>query len=98
MSTPHSPVIEITALIVATSGREQELRERLRQVVALTQAEPGCLLFEAFERPGHPGNFVLWERFADRAAFDEHVRAPYTIEYFKSGAAARTEPMHQRRI
>jgi quinol monooxygenase YgiN len=98
MSTPPSPFVEITALITATPGREQELGERLREVVALTQAEPGCLLFEVFERAGSPGQFVLWERFASRAAFDEHVKADYTIAYFKSGAAARTEALHLRRM
>jgi len=98
MSTPSSQVVEITALITAAPGREQELHRRLREVVALTQAEPGCLLFEVFERLDSPGQFVLWERFATRAAFDEHVKAPYTVEYFMSGAAASTQAIHQRRF
>lgn len=98
MSTTNHPVVEITALITAAPGREGELRQRLREVVALTQAEPGCLVFEVFESVESPGQFVLWERFASRAAFDEHVRAPYTVEYFRSGAAARTQAIHQRRF
>jgi quinol monooxygenase YgiN len=98
MSNARPQYVEITALISAAVGREQELRERLQEVVGLTRAEPGCLVFEVFERLDKPGQFILWERFADREAFDEHVRAPYTVEYFKSGAAARTEPLHMRRL
>jgi quinol monooxygenase YgiN len=98
MPTPNSQVVEITALITAAPGREQELRHRLRDVVALTQAEPGCLVFEVFERLDAPGEFVLWERFANRAAFAEHVQAPYTVEYFRSGAAARTQAIHLQRF
>ena len=98
MSIAKSDVVEITALITPSPGREQELRQRLAEVVALTQAEPGCLVFEVFERLDTPGQFVLWERFASRAAFEAHVKAPYTLEYFRSGAAGRTEAIHLRRI
>ena len=60
-----SELIEATAFISATPGRVEELRERLRAVVARTVEEPGCLEFRVFELTDRPGHFVLWETFAD---------------------------------
>lgn len=82
---------EATAFITPAPGRADELRERLRAVVARTVQEPGCLEFRVFERTDQPGHFVLWERFADQAALDVHIAADWTREYFASGAAAHTE-------
>ena len=86
-----SELIEATAFIAAAPGRVDELRERLRAVVARTVQEPGCLEFRVFELTDRPGHFVLWETFADQAALDVHMAAEWTREYFASGAAARTE-------
>ena len=86
-----SEMIEATAFIAPAPGRVDELRERLRAVVAKTVEEPGCLEFRVFERTDRPGHFVLWERFADAAALESHMAAEWTREYFASGAAAHTE-------
>jgi quinol monooxygenase YgiN len=87
-------LIEATAFITPAPGREDELRERLRAVVARTLEEPGCLEFQVFELAERPGHFVLWEKFVDRAALEVHMAADWTREYFDSGAAGRTE-VHQ---
>jgi quinol monooxygenase YgiN len=86
-----SELIEATAFISPAPGRIDELRERLRAVVARTVEEPGCLEFRVFELSERPGHFVLWERFADSAALEVHMAAEWTREYFASGAAAHTE-------
>jgi quinol monooxygenase YgiN len=86
----QNSLVIMTALIEATPGRADELRRRLKEVVAETQAEPGCLEFRVFERKDSPGSFVLWETFTSQAALDDHIRQPYTIEYFRSGAAQST--------
>jgi quinol monooxygenase YgiN len=65
-----SELIEATAFISPAPGRIDELRERLRAVVARTVEEPGCLEFRVFELSERPGHFVLWERFADAAALE----------------------------
>ncbi|MBB4017509.1 quinol monooxygenase YgiN [Chelatococcus caeni] len=39
--------------------------------------EPGCLVFDVCRRPGDPFNIVLYEIYADRAAFAAHLAAPH---------------------
>ena len=91
-----SELFEATAFITPAPGRADELRERLRAVVARTVEEPGCLEFQVFELTDRPGHFVLWEKFADQAALDVHLATEWTREYFASGAAARTD-VHRMR-
>jgi quinol monooxygenase YgiN len=93
-----SELIEATAFITPAPGRVEELRERLRAVVAQTLTEPGCLEFQVFELTDRPGQFVLWEKFADQAALEAHMEAPWTREYFASGAAAHTEVHRMRAL
>jgi quinol monooxygenase YgiN len=85
-----SELIEATAFISPAPGRIDELRERLRAVVAgpWRTGLPGVPGVRAGRPPGH---FVLWERFADSAALEVHMAAEWTREYFASGAAAHTE-------
>ncbi|MFD7406655.1 putative quinol monooxygenase [Streptomyces sp. NPDC059866] len=57
-------------------------RERvLTALSALTRAsskEPGCLGYEALHRGDPPDQeIVLIERYADRAAFEEHLASPH---------------------
>jgi quinol monooxygenase YgiN len=93
-----SEPIEATAFITPAPGRVDELRQRLRTVVARTVTEPGCLEFQVFELTEQPGRFVLWEKFADQAALDAHMAAEWTRDYFASGAAARTEVHRMRAL
>jgi quinol monooxygenase YgiN len=91
-------MIEATAFITPAQGRTDELRERLRSVVARTIEEPGCLEFQVFELSDRPGHFVLWEKFADQAALEAHMATEWTREYFASGVAARTEVHRMRAL
>lgn len=93
-----SELIEATAFITPATGREDELRERLRDVVSKTTEEPGCLEFQVFEQADRPGHFILWEKFADQAALEVHMAAQWTQEYFASGVAARTEVHRMRSL
>ena len=93
-----SELIEATAFITPAPGRADELRQRLRTVVAQTVEEPGCLEFQVFELTHRPGHFVLWEKFSDQAALEVHMAAAWTREYFASGAAGHTEVHRMRAL
>lgn len=93
-----SELIEATAFIKPAPGRADELRERLRVVVAETLKEPGCLEFQIFELADDPGHFVLWEKFASQSALEEHMAAEWTRDYFASGAAGSTEVHRMRTL
>ena len=88
--------VEMTAQITAKPGAEAQLKARLRNVVALTVLEPGCLEFRVFEDLENPARFVLWEVFESAAALQLHASMDYTREYFASGLVERTAVTRQR--
>jgi quinol monooxygenase YgiN len=93
-----SEPFEATAFITPAPGRAEELRQRLRAVVARTVEEPGCIEFQVFELTDRPGSFVLWEKFTDQAALEVHIAAEWTREYFASGVAAHTQVHRMRAL
>uniref|UniRef100_UPI0035666F31 putative quinol monooxygenase n=1 Tax=Shimia sp. TaxID=1954381 RepID=UPI0035666F31 len=52
--------------------RLDAVRAALSEHIALTRAEPGCIAFQVTEDHRHPGRFVVFELFENRAAFDAH--------------------------
>jgi quinol monooxygenase YgiN len=85
--------LEMTALISAKPGKEAELKAALREVVAQTVKEPGCITFQVFEDRENPGKFVLWEIFKSQEALREHINKDYTKAYFATGFMERTHVM-----
>ncbi|QSQ20847.1 antibiotic biosynthesis monooxygenase [Pyxidicoccus parkwayensis] len=85
--------LEMTAFITAKPGKEAQLRVALREVVAKTVEEPGCILFKIFEDLENPGRFVLWEIFENREALRVHIEKDYTKAYFATGFMERTQVM-----
>lgn len=65
-------------LIVAGSfefepaDRDEFLAQRTPAIVA-TREEPGCLEYVMSADPVNPARVVLFERWADQAAFDQHM-------------------------
>ena len=62
---------------VAREGEEERVASLLRRLVPLARAEPGCLQYDVHRQADDPRVFVLWERYADGAALEEHTNAPY---------------------
>lgn len=54
------------------AGEEDKVEAALREMVAPTRAEPGNLDYQVFRDPADPSLFVLFEKYADEAAFDAH--------------------------
>jgi quinol monooxygenase YgiN len=54
------------------AGEEGTVEAALRQMVAPTRAEPGNLDYQVLRDPADPALFVLFERYADEAAFEAH--------------------------
>lgn len=54
----------------------------LDALIPETFAEPGCLMFAAFESVSEDGVLLLFEHFADQAALDAHYAQPYTQDVF----------------
>jgi quinol monooxygenase YgiN len=74
---PAQPVTVFAFPTVAPDWRERFLAA-FDELARHTRAEPGCLVFQLHAHATDPGKFATHEVFADQAAFEAHIKAPYT--------------------
>ena len=68
--------VRVIARSVARRGRESQLRELLRGMLAPTRAELGCKLYELYESDSK-GRFYFYEIWESQAALDRHAASPH---------------------
>lgn len=68
--------VYVIARSVARRGRESQLRELLRGMLAPTRAEAGCNLYELYESDLE-GRFYFYEIWESQAALDQHAASPH---------------------
>jgi len=78
--------VTVVVLFAAKPGRGDEAEAAVREVAGPTHAEAGCILYAAHRVTGDPDRLVLIERWADRAALDQHLAAPHLLA-FREGSA-----------
>ena len=70
---PTSPVSYVVlAEFRAKHGHAETFHARVTEHAAHSRAEPGCHLFEVARDPADPHHVVLFERYADEAAYLVH--------------------------
>jgi quinol monooxygenase YgiN len=72
--------VQVFAHGQAAAGHEDDVREALLALVKATREEPGNLSYKLHEDPSSPGNFYLYEEYADQAALDAHMASPHFAE------------------
>jgi quinol monooxygenase YgiN len=83
----------IFARFHARPGAAKDVEEALRQVVASTRAEAGCLRINAFRSVRDPQLFYIHSRWKDEAAFETHAKLPHTVSFVE-----RAEPLLDHEI
>ena len=78
----------IFARFHAHAGHETTVAEVLRDVLAPSRGEPGCLSIHAFRSVRDPRLFYIHSRWTDEAAFDRHAGLPHTVRFVE-----RVEPL-----
>ncbi len=88
--------LHVVATIPAKAEATDAVRAALRDLVAATVEEEGCLSYDLYESATVPGTFVTVERWTDRAAHDAHLRAPHVAAAFAAadGALAGEVAIH----
>ena len=72
----------ITAeLRVKDKRRLSEAKAALVTLCQNTVGESGCSLFSLHQCLDDECRFLLWERFENEAAFNQHFREQYTIDF-----------------
>jgi quinol monooxygenase YgiN len=87
-----SPVV-VVAHYRTQAGADDKVAALLAEYTGLVRAEPGCAGFSAHRAREDPREFVLFEHYQDRAAFDQHVAS----EHYASIARDRIRPLLDRR-
>ncbi len=64
--------IVLSGFIAVAHAEVEVVLKHLPEHVALTLAEPGCLVFEVRQRAGTPTIFDVYEEFQDAEAFAGH--------------------------
>jgi quinol monooxygenase YgiN len=68
--------VRVIARSVARKGKESQLGELLRGMLAPTRAESGCKLYELYESDSK-GRFYFYEIWESQAALDQHAASPH---------------------
>jgi quinol monooxygenase YgiN len=71
-------VLALVVTIECPPGTRDGFLEAVRaQAAASLEQEPGCLRFDVCESVNHPDRFVLYEVYADEAAWEAHPRTEH---------------------
>lgn len=65
------------AEFVVKAGNEARVREMMLDLTEKVRAEPGNVAFVAYTRAENPRAYFVYEIYADSAAFEAHISAPY---------------------
>ena len=87
-------MLTVVARYVVAEGREAEVVELLRQNAEASRQEPGCLEFTVFQAIDDPRAILLYERYADEAAFQAHRQSPH----FKAIIEQQVVPLLDERV
>jgi quinol monooxygenase YgiN len=68
--------IRVIARAQARKGKESQLRELLRGMLAPTRGEAGCKLYELYESESK-GRFYFHETWVSQTALDQHAASPH---------------------
>ena len=77
----------------AQEGNEDRAAEVMRELEAASNTEPGVEAYVACRDPEDPRSFALYERYRDKAAFEEHGAS----EHFQRLALGELFPLMESR-
>jgi quinol monooxygenase YgiN len=73
--------ISVVVHFTAVPGRETELLKSMQGLPELTRKEPGCIRYELNREIENSAAFTFAEKFVNRAAFDAHIKMPYSLNF-----------------
>jgi quinol monooxygenase YgiN len=83
----------VNAVWTAEAGSEEVVLEAIRELAPASRAEPGNRLYQAYQDPGEPRVFRLFEVYEDEAAYHAHAES----EHFRRLAVEHAIPRLESR-
>ena len=87
----------IFARFHARPGQEEAVESALRDTVAPSREEPGCLSIHAFRSVRDRRLFYIHSRWKDEAAFEAHAGLPHTVRFIERVAPLVDHPLDVNR-
>lgn len=82
--TDDNPAIDLIARFTVREGSVEAATRLLLGYAEQVRSEPGNVLFEPHRRTEAGNDFVVVERYLDRAAFDTHLGGSANAEFEKA--------------
>jgi quinol monooxygenase YgiN len=73
---PKDAVI-LTAMVKAKPDAVEAVKDALMSLVGPTRQEPGCLCYNLHQSKTDPTEFLFYEQWANKDAFDAHGKTPH---------------------
>lgn len=73
--------LSVVVHLTAKPGKEAALHKWLTGLLGPTQKEPGCIRYELNQEIENKAAYTFAEKFANRGAFEEHVKMPYAQRF-----------------
>jgi quinol monooxygenase YgiN len=70
-------MITAVGICRAKKGQEEELGRRMKQLVAPTSTEAGCVRYDLYRSETDPAIWVFFEQWQSVAALDAHVQSAH---------------------
>jgi quinol monooxygenase YgiN len=71
------PKLVVLATFRTKPGEEAAAREAFLAAAEESRLEPGCEAYDVHQSVDDPRDFFLYERYADRAAFEAHLETDH---------------------
>ena len=81
----------VLARWTAKAGEEENVLAAIRELAGPSRGEPGCLMWLPNRDPENPRLFVVYEQYADRAAFAAHRESDHFQRWAAGDAIPRLE-------
>jgi quinol monooxygenase YgiN len=76
-STVPDDAIILTAIVKAKPEEVEAVKDALMTMVEPTRQEPGCLCYNLHQSKSDPTQFMFYEQWASKEAFDAHGGTPH---------------------
>lgn len=77
----HEPMVRLSRLVIDASQLAAYKAALTDEIQASITLEPGVKTLYAVSEKDHPERFTILEIYADRAAYQAHVRSPHFLKY-----------------
>jgi quinol monooxygenase YgiN len=76
-----APMVRLAKLVIDASHLEAYRAYLAEEVKASMELEPGVRTLYAVSENHRPTNFTILEIYADRGAYEKHIKSPHFLKY-----------------